>query len=204
VLVPRLGRHWFLPMTDLEVLAADAVRQGVITVAPATAGDDLVAASGNHGDWCLSHQVWTGQPVPVATCLDCGQLEVSVDAAASSCKKCMGTLVPDDDVLDARFVGAVWPLAMAGWPRDESGLADAATATLLVVAPTGLVNWAVRMAALGLRLAGSAPFTRVVVHAPMDPLLHMELAGEPTDAVCALVGEARAGAAELAAALFDA
>src|SRR5438045_160462 len=83
---------------------------------------------------CLSHQVWAGQPVPVATCLDCGHTSVSVEAAAS-CGTCMGSLVADDDVLDARFVGAVWPLAVAGWPADESGPAAAAPSTLLVAAP---------------------------------------------------------------------
>ncbi len=173
IVVPRLGRHWVLPMADLEVLAADAVRQGQITVAPAAAGHELLEVAGQRGDWCLSHQVWAGQPVPVGTCLDCGQAAVSVEPDGS-CGKCMGTVVPDDDVLDARFVGAVWPLALAGWPHDEAGPAQAAASTLLVVAPTGLVLWAVRMAALGLRLAGAAPFTRVAVHPAVDPFMQLE------------------------------
>ena len=168
VVVPRLGPHWFLPMPDLEVLAADAVRQGVISVAPASVSDELVAAAGQRGDWCLSHQVWAGQPVPVARCLDCGNPAVSVEGAGS-CGKCMGTLVADDDVLDARFVGAVWPLAVAGWPADAEAPARTANDTVLVIAPTGLVLWAVRMAALALRLTGSPPFCRVIVHPPVDP-----------------------------------
>ncbi len=173
VLVPRLGRHWFLPMADLEVLAADAVRQDVVSVLPPPWSDELVAAAGQRGDWCLSHQVWAGQPVPVATCLDCGQAAVSVEPAGS-CGKCMGTLVPDDDVLDARFVGAVWPLALAGWPADEDGPALLAPTTVLLVAPTGLVLWAVRMAALGLRLCGAAPFACVTVHPAVDPFMYLE------------------------------
>jgi valyl-tRNA synthetase len=194
VLVSQLGRHWFLPMTDLEVLAADAVRQGVVTVVPAAAGDALVAATGNHGDWCLSHQVWSGQPVPVATCLDCGQAAVSVEPA-SSCGKCMGTLVPDDDVLDARFVGAVWPLALAGWPADQAGPSVTAPSTVLVIAPTGLFLWGVRMMALGFRLAGTSPFGVLAVHGAVDPLLHLEVVGDdssrPDDAVeAALVVDA--------------
>jgi len=201
VLVPRLGRHWFLPMADLEVLAADAVRQGVITVAPASAGDELLASIGQRGDWCLSHQVWAGQPVPVATCLDCGQLAVSVEPVAS-CGKCMGALVGDDDVLDARFVGAVWPLAVAGWPQDQSGPAACADTTLLVVAPSGIVLWAVRMAALGLKLAGAPPFTRVAVHSAIDPLLYIEPVTESGEAVGPLVETARANAADLAASLL--
>lgn len=167
VLVPRLGQHWFLPMGDLEVLVADAVRQGAITISPASAGDELVASAGQRGDWCLSHQVWAGVPVPVATCLDCGSTAVSVEGAAS-CGKCMGTLVQDDDVLDARFVAAVWPLSYG-----------TETETLLVVAPPGVMLWAVRIAALGLRLTGSAPFTRVAIHPLADA--HSERADDQTD-----------------------
>jgi valyl-tRNA synthetase len=170
------------------------VRQGVVTVVPAAAGDALVAATGNHGDWCLSHQVWSGQPVPVATCLDCGQAAVSVEPA-SSCGKCMGTLVPDDDVLDARFVGAVWPLALAGWPADQAGPSVTAPSTVLVIAPTGLFLWGVRMMALGFRLAGTSPFGVLAVHGAVDPLLHLEVVGDdssrPDDAVeAALVVDA--------------
>jgi valyl-tRNA synthetase len=78
----------------------------------------------------------------------------------------MGALVPDEDVLDARFVGAVWPLAVAGWPADVAAPAEAAPGTILVVAPTGLVLWAARMAGLSLRLTGVPSFCRVVVHPP--------------------------------------
>jgi valyl-tRNA synthetase len=201
VVVARLGRHWFLPMTDLEVLAADAVRQGAVTVVPGPASDELVAAAGQRGDWCLSHQVWAGQPVPAATCLDCGQAAVAVEPAGS-CGKCMGTLVADDDVLDARFVGAVWPLALAGWPQDQDGPGRAAAGTLLVVAPTGLVLWAVRMAALGLRLAGSAPFAQVAVHSPVDPMLQLDPVGANLDEARALVTAAGPEADELARALL--
>ncbi|MBV8959450.1 MAG: class I tRNA ligase family protein [Actinobacteria bacterium] len=162
VLVPRLGQHWFLPMADLEVAAADAVRQGAVDFAPAGARDDLLARAGNGGDWCLSHQVWAGQPVPVATCLDCGSLEVAVDSS-DSCGRCMGTLVADDDVLDARFVGAMALLSDTGWPGDQSGPATAAPGTMLMVTGVGVSWWALPIAALGLRLAEAIPFSHVAV-----------------------------------------
>ncbi|MDQ1372671.1 MAG: valyl-tRNA synthetase [Actinomycetota bacterium] len=181
VLVPRRGRHWFLPMADLEVGAADAVRESHIDFAPPSARDELIARAGLGGDWCLSHQVWAGQPVPVAACLDCGQLAVSVEASAS-CGKCMGTLVAEDDVLDARFVGAVWPLATAGWPASEKGPSDLAPDTTLVVGPSGVVKWVLPMAALGVWLAGVVPFCNVAVHHVVateedpDPRLPVDLA----------------------------
>jgi valyl-tRNA synthetase len=181
VLVPRRGRHWFLPMADLEVAAADAVRESAIDFAPPAARDELVARAGRGGDWCLSHQVWAGQPVPVAACLDCGQLAVSVETS-ESCGKCMGTLVAEDDVLDARFVGAVWPLAAAGWPDNEKGPADLAPATTLVVGPSGVVKWVLPMAALAVWLTKVVPFCRVAVHHVVateedpDPRLPVDLA----------------------------
>jgi valyl-tRNA synthetase len=169
VLVPRLGAHWFLSMADLEVAAADAVREGLLTFAPASAIEAFLERAGLGGEWCLSHQVWAGQPVPVSTCLDCARVAVEVEPS-TSCGRCMGELVPDGSVLDARFVGAVWPLAAAGWP---DGPVEGAEHTMLVVSPSGVAKWALPMAALGLWLAGTVPFSRVAVHdvavTPDDP-----------------------------------
>lgn len=171
VLVPRLGMHWFLDITGLEVAAADQLREGVLDVQPPAARDELLARAGAGGTWCLSHQVWAGSPVPVATCRDCGQVAVGVEQS-TSCGKCMGELAPDDSVLDARFVGAIWPLAAAGWP-DAMPDPETVACTAILVTPTGLIRWALPMAALGLRLAGTAPFARIeavtVSASPDDP-----------------------------------
>jgi valyl-tRNA synthetase len=201
VLVPRLGHHWFLPMADLEVAAADAVRHGAVEFAPAAARDDLLDRAGSGGDWCLSHQLWAGQPVPVSTCLDCGRLDVAVEPSWS-CGKCMGTLVSDDDVLDARFVGALAPLSDAGWPDDQGGPARAAAGTMLAVTAVGVVWWALPTAALGLRLADAVPFAHVAaqpVNAPPedpDPTLPVDL-----DARTAAVGRRAVRAALVAGGL---
>lgn len=168
VVVPRLGWHWFLPMADLEGAAADAVREGEVDFAPPAARDAFLARAGQGQQWCLSHQVWSGYPVPAGRCADCGQMEVAVELP-SSCRKCMGELVAADDVLDTRFLGAVWPLAIAGWPDDEDAPRAAATQTTLLLGPTGLAKWAVPMAALGVRLAASVPFTRLSVHPGLIP-----------------------------------
>jgi valyl-tRNA synthetase len=172
VLVPRLGAHWFLRMADLEVAAADVVREGRLSFSPAAAIEAFLERAGAGGEWCLSHQVWAGQPVPVSTCLDCGRVSVEVEQS-TSCGRCMGQLVADESVLDARFVGSVWPLAAAGWPGDEAAVAAAAEGTMLVVGPTGVARWALPMAALGVYLVGAAPFSALAVHdvaaTPDDP-----------------------------------
>ena len=182
-LVSVLGQHWFLAMADLELRAADATREA-ITFVPSGSRERFQERAGQGGDWCLSHQVFAGQAVPAATCLDCGALSVGVDVLTqSSCGRCMGgSLVPDGGVLDARFVGSVWPLATSGWPSADRGPADDAERTTLVVGRQGLWKWALPMASLGLRLAGALPFGRVVVldladgpEGDPDPLLPEDL-----------------------------
>lgn len=161
VVLARLGRHWFLDAADLDAAAADAVRDGV-TFSPATAREEFLDAAGTSGWWCLTGHGRTGQAVPVARCVDCGAVSVAVDVP-TSCGKCMGTLVASDAVLDARFVGALWPLADAGWPSDEGAPAERAAATTLLVARRGIARWALPIAAFGLRLTGAVPFTTVAV-----------------------------------------
>ncbi|MFP5377606.1 MAG: class I tRNA ligase family protein, partial [Acidimicrobiia bacterium] len=160
VLVPVLGRHWFLALADLEVAAADLVREGRLAVWPPAARDEMVAIAGGSEDWCLTRQTWAGQRVPVARCGDCRSPDVSVDAAPS-CRRCMGELVPEADVLDARFVSCMWPVWRSGWP-DGGRRGDDPGGAVLVV-PAGRLADVLAMAALGVRLAGEASFAEVVV-----------------------------------------
>lgn len=159
VLVPVLGRHWFLAVADLETAAADAVREGALVVSPPAARDELLALAGTSDDWCLSSRATPGQPLPVARCADCGSVDVGVDLA-SSCRRCVGDLVREDGVLDARFVAGMWPLWASGWP-DGGRRGGVAATTALVVPGERLVD-GLAMAALGLRLGGTVPFGELV------------------------------------------
>lgn len=198
VLVPRLGRHWFLRTEELEVAAADAARGGLLTFVPATSQQDFINWVGYTGDWCLSHQIWGGHTIPVAMCGDCGSPAVGIEVPPA-CRKCFGELEPETAVFDARFLGVIWSLVTAGWP-DGPELEDIARATTLAVRPGGLFTWAVPMAALGLRLAGVPPFATVVVHAASGA--EAPDAADPAAArLAALGGLEQAEAAELAARL---
>lgn len=175
VLVPRLGWHWMLDMSELQHTAADAVREGAVSFSSTEARDAFLESGDQQTRWCLSHQLWVGEPVPIARCLDCGYEEIAVESDAS-CGTCMGTLEPDDGVLDARFIGAIWPLAAAGWPDDESAVGALATETTLHVGQRGLEVWALPMAALGLWLSRAIPFAHVAVthtQAPDHPIATM-------------------------------
>jgi valyl-tRNA synthetase len=161
VLVPQLGRHWFLRAADLEIRAADAVRDGLLAFSPPDARDAFLGSAGVRRDWCLSTRISSGVGVPASVCLDCGKVAVDVEPA-SSCGKCMGVLVAQALSLDARFVAAVWALTSVGWPGRRAAVA--AEETLVVVSAADLVGWVLPAVALGLRLSGAAPFATVVVH----------------------------------------
>ncbi|MCU1460129.1 MAG: valyl-tRNA synthetase [Acidimicrobiales bacterium] len=163
VLIPRLGRHWFLASAGLEGAAADAVREGQVGFSPSAARERLIERAGAVAEWCLSHQVWAGLPVPVARCLDCGQLSIDVEPEPS-CGKCMGTLEAEDDVLDNRFAGTLWPLVAAGWPDDRTAAVDLGPTTTFLVGPDGVGDWVLPVLALGLRLAGGLSIGSVLVY----------------------------------------
>jgi valyl-tRNA synthetase len=160
-LVPVLGSHWFLKTSDIEVAAADAVRAGAVIVEDPDALELFVGRAERADSWCLSHQVWAGDAVPAARCIDCGNLSVTAEPLPS-CGKCMGELVATDDVLDARFVAAIWPLALAGWPVDERGVAEVAQSTVVFGGRDDVTSFALPVAALGLRLGGVVPFGELV------------------------------------------
>jgi valyl-tRNA synthetase len=161
VLVPQLGRHWFLRSADLEVAAADAVRHGSLSFSPPDARDAFLASVGVRREWCISTRVPGGVPLPAASCLECGKLTVDVDTS-SSCGKCMGTLVPEPLFLHARFSAAIWPVVLGGWPGRRSSYPP--EETLAVVSAADLSGWVLPAIALGLRLAGVSPFIGAVVH----------------------------------------
>lgn len=161
VLVPLRGRHWLLSFETLVEPVLDMIREGAMSFSPAEAREHFAAAGERAGTWCVSQQLWSGHPIPVATCLDCGQTRVSVEPS-ESCGSCMGTLEAHPDVLDARFIAAVTPSAMLGWPSGE--VSAQAPTTTLSIGRSGLDTWALPMAALGLRLADAIPFAQVVVH----------------------------------------
>lgn len=166
VLAPHLGEHWFLDVAALERAAADVLREAVIFAPPAFR-DEVLDATAAGGTWCISHRLWAGVPVPAVECLDCGSLDVT--AGTDSCRRCAGPVAPDPNVLDARFIAALWPLVAGGWPARPAGLGDLAPDTVLAVPAGGAERDVARAAALGLRLAGRLPFAQVLV-LPVDPI----------------------------------
>jgi hypothetical protein len=132
-----------------------------VTFSPPAGGERLQTLAENTGSWCVSQQLWSGEPIPVATCLECNQTTIAVDMP-ESCGSCMGALQQHSDVLDARFIAAIVPVAMLGWPGEISD--PEGGSVTLSVGRSGLETWALPIGALGLRLAGKVPFDTLAVH----------------------------------------
>lgn len=162
ILVPQLRRNWFLRSGELELSAADAVRNGHIGFSPPEAREAFLTAASLRREWCLSTSIAGGVPIPVASCIDCGQTTVDV-ATPSSCGKCMGVLVAEPLMIDARFAAAIWACTLGGWPGKAYGISPAEE-TVAVVTDADLRAWLLPAIALGLRLAGASPFVAAVVH----------------------------------------
>lgn len=162
ILVPQLRRNWFLRSGDLEVAAADAVRNGLVGFSPPEARDAFLAAASVRREWCLSTVVAGGVPIPLASCIDCGQTTVEVETS-SSCGKCMGVLVTAAMFLDARFTAAIWACTLGGWPGKGREISPS-DETLAVVTVKDLRAWLLPAIALGLRLTSASPFAAAVVH----------------------------------------
>lgn len=170
--VPVLDWHWMLDIADIELAAADVVRHGSMAFVPADVRSAVLELAGGR-PWCLDRSVPGAGRLPVGTCNDCGRTTVAVTQAMSSgCGKCFGEIEMSARTVDSRFTAALWPLVRVGWPgRISADQAEAAAATVAVVAPDAVETWALPALALGFHLAGLVPFSMVVVQPPasVDP-----------------------------------
>ncbi|HEX9682052.1 MAG TPA: hypothetical protein VGA13_03160 [Acidimicrobiales bacterium] len=158
--VARHDRHWLADLHRAGNLAADLVRTD-LEVTPGSVRDELIETLRRLGTSSISRPDGVGHPAPASRCGHCGHVEVALDPDA--CRRCAGPLVSDEGSLDAAFVAALWPMVSVGWPDDPSGPEAAATDTTFVCAPSALPLAAEAMA-LGLRLTGALPFSRLLVH----------------------------------------
>jgi valyl-tRNA synthetase len=152
VLVPIRIHAWFLQVGQLEIDAADAVRNGTIAIDPASCTDLLLDAAGRDPLWCVTTELPAASTAPIALCQDCAQAAVSLDPS-SSCRKCMGPMEAGSVALSARFTAAMWGVVQAGAEGE----------VWAVCPPTELAPWCMRTIALGLFLTGRCVVDRVVV-----------------------------------------
>jgi valyl-tRNA synthetase len=185
VVEPRLSTQWFIKIAPLAKAAAEAVKQGEITIAPENYKHIYLNWMDNIHDWCISRQLWWGHRIPAWRCADCAETMVARQTP-SACAKCGGqTLEQDTDVLDTWFSSGLLPFTTLGWPDKTRDLEVFYPNSLLITGFDILFFWLARMIMFGChfmqghqsdprtksasgwaaRKDDSVPFRQVYIHA---------------------------------------
>ncbi len=163
VIEPLVSEQWFVRMKPLAEKAAQAVKDGRITIVPDSEKHDYFHWMENIQDWCISRQLWWGHRIPVYYCDDCGEIMVRMEAP-SSCRCGSSRIRQDEDVLDTWFSSQLWPFSTLGWPEETEALKFWYPNSWLMSGRDILFFWDARMIMAGLELLGSVPFRRLALH----------------------------------------
>ncbi len=153
---------------SLAKAAADAVRDGRITIVPQRFEKDYLRWMDNIRDWCISRQIWWGHQIPVWYCENRHTVVQVTDPA--SCPECGAQLRQEEDVLDTWFSSGLAPHADLGWPDDTDDLRYFYPTADMQMGYDIMFFWCARMVMFGLYNMrdrgpeGSIPFRTVLFH----------------------------------------
>ncbi|KAF2266081.1 valyl-tRNA synthetase [Lojkania enalia] len=179
VIEPLMKPQWWMSMKQLAEPAIKAVRDGEITITPATSEKIYYHWMENINDWCLSRQLWWGHQVPAYFVKIEGEKGDTTDnelwvtgrtedqARQKAEAKFPGkkfTLKRDEDVLDTWFSSGLWPFSTLGWPKDTLDLNSLFPTSVLETGWDILFFWVARMIMFSLHLTGKVPFKEVYCH----------------------------------------
>jgi valyl-tRNA synthetase len=164
VVEPLVSKQWYVQVKPLAEEALKAVRDGRISIVPRAWTKTYHHWMENIRPWCISRQLWWGHRIPAWHCDADGSVHVS-RTDPSACPTCGGPVRQDPDVLDTWFSSGLWPFSTLGWPDMTPELHRFYPTSVLVTGFDILFFWVARMAMLGLRMMGEAPFRDVYIHA---------------------------------------
>lgn len=137
VVEPMPSEQWFLKMSELAGLAAEAYRKGEVRFQPERWKAVALKRLEEERDWCISRQLWWGHRIPIEG---------------------------EEDVLDTWFSSALWPFATLGYPAQTEDLKNYYPTQWMTSARDILFLWINRMVFSGIEFLGKAPFADVFIH----------------------------------------
>ncbi len=163
VVEPYVSTQWFVKIKPLAEPAIKAVENDEIKFVPDMWKKVYFEWMRNIKDWCISRQLWWGHRIPAWYC-DCGHMTIS-KTTPKTCEKCGSSEIrQDNDVLDTWFSSGLWPFSTLGWPGKTKDLEVYYPTAVLVTSWDILFFWIARMAMLGIKFMGRAPFAEVVIN----------------------------------------
>lgn len=163
-LTPLLAQRWHLLMEEDSAAVAEKIRQGELRVEPERWKGVLLSELDNPRPMLISRKSWWGIPVPAYYCHQCGTPAVDAERP-KACPACKGeSMRVEQDVLDAWFTAAFWPLAVFRWPRGGRLLDTHYPSHVLATDRSIVRSWILKMLLLCHHLTGRLPFRRLLVH----------------------------------------
>ncbi|PPJ23102.1 valine--tRNA ligase [Nocardia nova] len=141
---PRLSMQWWVKVESLAKAAGDAVRNGAVTIYPASQEPRWFEWVDNMHDWCISRQLWWGHRIPIWYGPEGEIACVGPDEQAPE------GWVQDPDVLDTWFSSGLWPFSTMGWPDATPELVKFYPTSVLVTGYDILFFWVARMMMFGM------------------------------------------------------
>ncbi|WP_425292254.1 valine--tRNA ligase [Corynebacterium mayonis] len=136
---PRLSLQWFVKVSELARMSAEAVRQGDTVIHPQSMEKRYFDWVDNMHDWTISRQLWWGHRIPIWYGPEGEVVCVGPD------EKAPAGYTQDPDVLDTWFSSALWPFSTLGWPDKTPELEKFYPTSVLVTAYDILFFWVARM-----------------------------------------------------------
>ncbi len=163
IIEPQIKNQWFVKMKPLAEKALAKIEAEEIKYIPEHFKKITTYWLENIMDWNISRQIVWGIPIPAKLCTKCGHGMADIENKISSCVKCGGDVVQDQDTFDTWFSSGQWPFATLGYP-DSKDFKTFYSTDVMETAGDIIFFWVSRMIMLGLYVTGEIPFKNVYLH----------------------------------------
>ncbi len=163
IIEPQIKNQWFVKMKPLAEKALAKIQAEEIKYIPEHFKKITTYWLENIMDWNISRQIVWGIPIPAKLCTKCGHGMADLENKISSCAKCGGDVVKDQDTFDTWFSSGQWPFATLGYP-DSKDFKTFYSTDVMETAGDIIFFWVSRMIMLGLYVTGEIPFKNVYLH----------------------------------------